>query len=551
MRRDADVARKPLEGNFVLESHLRTLILAPLVALGLLSGLLAPPDATAARPKNDFDRDGIPNGRDRDMDGDKVGNKRDRDIDGDRVGNKRDRDIDGDRRRNGRDREMDADRLRNSRDRDIDADRLKNCPRDTDMDADRIPNSRDRDMDADGIRNADDRDIDSDGRPNRGDSDMDCDRVPNRFDPDIDGDGLRNEVDPDSDADGIGAEGTLPRSVRLPKTFFGIVAVHPFAVEGPPRAAQLAQVAATGVRTMRQVFEWADIETLPGVYNFSTYDAYVADAASHGFSIIPVLFNPPAFRSSRPAAGAARGMYPPTSNADFGRFAAALVRRYGPQGSFWVQHQRVPKRPITAWQVWNEPHLNWFWPTGPNPAQYTAMLKTVGAAIKSADPTAEVLPAAISQSNIGIPMLTYIQGMYDAGAQGYFDALAVNPYAQAADQVYELMLEVRALMERNGDGNLAVRVTELGWATGGPASPFRVTHAAQAELIKRTWATLVSHHATLRLQGLIYFSWRDLEPYLPPFQDYFGLHTGLLELDGRPKPGLFAFGEAVHALSLP
>jgi len=61
----------------------------------------------------------------------------------------------------------------------------------------------------------------------------------------------------------------------------------------------------------------------------------------------------------------------------------------------------------------------------------------------------------------------------------------------------------------------------------------------------------VRHRETLRLSGLTYFAWRDVAPYLPPYQDYFGLHTGLLELDGRPKPGLWALAEAVHSMSAP
>ena len=515
------------------------------------------PSATASRRKagrrwkRDYDGDGIPNWRDRDMDGDRVSNKHDRDIDGDRVRNTRDRDIDGDRRKNGRDREIDSDGLRNSRDRDIDADRLRNCPRDRDMDADRIPNSRDRDMDADGLPNARDPDIDSDGRPNARDSDMDCDGVPNRFDPDIDGDGLLNYLDPDSDADGIAVDGSIPAGVHLPKAFFGIVAVHPFAVEGAPRYVQLSQIGTTSVGTLRHVFEWADIETAPGVYDFDVYDSYVADTARFGFTLLPILFNPPSFRSSRPATGANRGTYPPSNNGDFGAFAARLVARYGPNGRFWAEHPNIPRHPIRSWQVWNEPHINVFWPTGPDPAAYTAMLRTVGAYIKAADPGAEVVSAAISESNLGVPVLTYIQGMYNAGARGSFDSLAVNPYAAGADQVYEILLNVRRLANANGDAGTPIRVTELGWATGGPESPFRVTYAGQAELIVRTWAALVRHRDDLGLRGLIYFNWRDLAPYLSPFQDYFGLHTGLLELNGAPKPGAYAFAAAVRAMTAP
>jgi hypothetical protein len=522
----------------------------------------APRKRSRRLSRRDFDRDGIPNGRDRDMDGDRIPNRRDRDmdgdgrsnrrdrnLDGDRKRNSRDRNIDGDSKRNGRDREMDADRIRNSRDRDIDADWVKNCPNDRDMDADRIPNSRDRDMDADGIPNARDPDIDSDGRPNGSDSDMDCDRIPNRFDPDIDGDGLVNYLDPDSDADGISESGELPEGVRLPRNFFGLVAPHAYAAEGAPRFAQLNQIATTGVGTLRHTFEWSDVEKAPGIYDFGLYDSFVGDAARYGFTVLPILFDPPSFRSSRPASGANRGTYPPASNADFATFAARMVRRYGPAGTFWLNHPLIPRHPIGAWQIWNEPHLNVYWPAGPNPAAYTVMLKTVSAGIKQADPRAEVIAGAISQSNLGVPLASFLQGMYDAGARDSFDSIGVHPYAPAADQVAEIMLEVRRIADRNGDPGAALRVTELGWSTGGPPSPFRTDRVGQAELIRRSWAALVRRQGQLKLAGLIYFGWRDLIPYAPLFQDFFGLHTGLLELDGRDKPARAAFADVVHALS--
>jgi hypothetical protein len=46
----------------------------------------------------------------------------------------------------------------------------------------------------------------------------------------------------------------------------------------------------------------------------------------------------------------------------------------------------------------------------------------------------------------------------------------------------------------------------------------------------------------------VYFSWRDGLPYAPHFKDLWGLHTGLLDLDGNPKPAFSAFKRAVRRL---
>jgi hypothetical protein len=95
-----------------------------------------------------------------------------------------------------------------------------------------------------------------------------------------------------------------------------------------------------------------------------------------------------------------------------------------------------------------------------------------------------------------------------------------------------------------------MRVTELGWATwGNTPNPFNVGPHGQAELVKRVWATLVKKRDKLKLKGLVYYNWRDIPPHAPDFQDYFGLHVGLISLNGTRKPAYGQFVRVVHALS--
>ena len=42
-------------------------------------------------------------------------------------------------------------------------------------------------------------------------------------------------------------------------------------------------------------------------------------------------------------------------------YLAALVERYGPDGTFWTDHPELPKHPLREWQIWNEPHLPAYW----------------------------------------------------------------------------------------------------------------------------------------------------------------------------------------------
>ena len=53
--------------------------------------------------------------------------------------------------------------------------------------------------------------------------------------------------------------------------------------------------------------------------------------------------------------------------------------------------------------------------------------------------------------------------------------------------------------------------------------------------------------SALDLKGFVYFDWRDARPYTGGF-NFWGLHTGLLKLNGKPKPALKAFSAAANGL---
>ena len=61
---------------------------------------------------------------------------------------------------------------------------------------------------------------------------------------------------------------------------------------------------------------------------------------------------------------------------------------------------------------------------------------------------------------------------------------------------------------------------------------------------------LVQDRVRLGVRGAVYYNWRDARPYPPYYHDFWGLHTGLHDLAGRPKPALSAFTKTVRALLL-
>ena len=309
-------------------------------------------------------------------------------------------------------------------------------------------------------------------------------------------------------------------------------------VAGPIyRNCELNRQAVAGVGMIRQTFDWSAIELSPGRYDFTYYDAFVGAAALHGIGVLPVLFNPPKFRARRVAR---RGVYPPKRLRDLGDFGALLVRRYGPRGSFWSTNPGIPKKAIRAWQIWNEPNIKVYWPPRPNAKQYVKLLRAARRGIRRADRRAEILTAGLPNSNIGVPLKKYVNALYKAGGKKYFETLAINPYHRKAKGVVRLVGQIRKQMNRRGDRKGRIWVTELGWSTGGTAKKFRTSEKGQASRVRSTFRSLYRKRKRLKLRGAVYYNWRDLPPYPPLYQDFFGLHVGLHRIDGSPKPAATA-----------
>jgi hypothetical protein len=328
-----------------------------------------------------------------------------------------------------------------------------------------------------------------------------------------------------------------------PASFFGIVTEDVLAGDAAYRRRTLARQRAAGVRLIRQTFHWDRIERAPGRYDFAEYDAYVAAVARAGLDLLPILFTPPPFRATP---GRERGTYPPDQPEDMAAFAERLVRRYGPGGEFWRANPTVPKRPIRAWQVWNEPNLPVYWPRGPDPAEYTGLLSTVAAAIKAADPEAIVVSAGLSETGHGIPFPKFVTGMFEAGAGDSLDAFGLHAFARDAAGSVAAAETTRALLDELGS-SASIWITEVGWASGGRPSPFTVGPAGQAERIRESLSALIRRREELRLDRVVYYSWRDGAVY-EGGQDFFGLHTGLLDIQGNPKPALKAYEDVTKKI---
>jgi hypothetical protein len=336
-------------------------------------------------------------------------------------------------------------------------------------------------------------------------------------------------------------------TAKVSRDFVGITSEDVFAGDAGYRSQNLQQQSALGIGLIRQTFDWAAIEKAPGQYDLSYHDEFVASAAAHGVTILPILFRAPDFHLGRRHV---RYACPPANNASLAAFAQVLVQRYGPNGTLWSERPDVPRLPIRSWQIWNEPNLAQYWCNKPKAKQYVAMLRTVGGAIKRTDGGAHIVTAGLPLSKLSnaVRLEKFLGQMYKAKAGKYFDSLAINSYAKDKRELAKLLTSVRALMNESHDRSGKIWITELGWGDKGPKHRFVVGEGGQAKRIAQSLAYVKAQRKKLKLRGVVYFSWRDGTPYAPEFKDMWGLHTGLLDVNGAPKKAFESFGQRIKAL---
>ena len=217
----------------------------------------------------------------------------------------------------------------------------------------------------------------------------------------------------------------------------------------------------------------------------------------------------------------------------------ANVRDYASIVSALVSHYKTFG--VHAFELWNEPNLSQFWPSGPNAAEYTQLLTAAYPAVKAADPTATVLMAGLSNKG----SYAFLQGMYNAGARGAYDVANFHIYPEGdpsrcltvGGRPYEgsfcLLQGLRALMTANGDSS-PVWVTELGWSTCTSETPC-FTEQQQASYITSSYQMLAGYSW---VQTAFVYQMRDV--YWDASNASWESSLGLLHRDFTPKPAYTA-----------
>ena len=304
----------------------------------------------------------------------------------------------------------------------------------------------------------------------------------------------------------------------------------------------VAMMRDAGISTVRANISWAALEQNgKGQINQGALaDAdYAIDAArGAGLEVLmPVSDSVPYWASGDPAkTDDASGQrwnrtWRPRNPQDYADFMRFVVDRYS-------------KRGVHAYEVWNEPNLERFWPSGVNAGEYVELLKAAYPAIKQADPNATVVLGGLSKSDY-----PFLEKLYAAGAKPYFDVAAVHPYTGRADpnacwnqggtsrkawDAFCSLEEVRRTMVNNGDSGKKIWLTEFGWSTY--QGEWGVSEAEQAKYFTEALVKLESYPWVEKafIYGFRNLHWSNNAP------TDIEANFGLVRTDYSAKPALRA-----------
>jgi hypothetical protein len=269
-------------------------------------------------------------------------------------------------------------------------------------------------------------------------------------------------------------------------------------------------MAASGVESVRTDVSWADTQAERGQpVDFTRTDALVRRAVLRNIELLPVLHETPRWARAFPR----RVKSPPRRNSDYASYLAALVERYGPNGSFWVANPALPKRPLRQWQIWNEPHLRPYWNAPARsrwayPAGYGRLLRSAYRAIKIRDRGAKVVLAGITQR-----AWEEIDELYALGRiKGAFDVAALQIFPQTVRRSVLATKLFRQALNSRGDRRKPIYLTEISWPASRGRTPrikylAHETSRSMAVKLANAYSALARNHRALRLQRVYWFTW--------------------------------------------
>ena len=322
------------------------------------------------------------------------------------------------------------------------------------------------------------------------------------------------------------------QSLEGPPGFFGVSASTYKPTDG-------LQMAAADVGVTRNIFPLQVIKQgKRKPYYWGYTDPIVEMTAQAGIDLIPIVYGPPPWVSHDLNHTVLKGQ----SKKAWADFLRALVERYGPGGIYWQTHEYTPYRPITTWQIWNEPNSITWWGPRPAPKEYATVLLRSAAAIHEVDPGAQIMTAGIvarPTNKHAIPGKKYTSQLFkQRGVSEAVDILAYHPFAATVGGVRKQLKIARSTLKKRRAADTPIWITEIGWGSKGPSGLDLVkTPAGQKKVLSDTFKMVLQERERLGIGRLLWYQWRDGRDDLCLWCET----SGLLDRKSKPKDLLGIF----------
>jgi hypothetical protein len=313
---------------------------------------------------------------------------------------------------------------------------------------------------------------------------------------------------------------SAPGAHAVPRSFFGVVPQTALTTE------DLNRMGRAKVGTLRFEIQWAAVDPTAeaGDSDFSGVDALMRDIARNRIQPLPFLYSTPPWVAkgldgNRCSGGGCFAFAPRKAPAlrAWRTFVTEVVDRYGRNGEFWSENPELPKQPITALQAWNEQNSPTFYKPKPKVKAYAKLLDATERGVKAAGARVDVVLGGMFGTPLGgrdpgISAWGFLDRLYGVrGARKDFDGVAPHPYAAKLKKVREQMGRIRDEIRRAGDGGVDLWITELGWASDGPANPLNRGRQGQATRLRQVFRYFLKRRRAWNVVNVDWYSWRDNE----------------------------------------
>jgi hypothetical protein len=223
---------------------------------------------------------------------------------------------------------------------------------------------------------------------------------------------------------------------------------------------------------------WRQIETAPGVFDFSRLDSQIDAARAHGARVLLVLGQTPRFHSTKPGLRGSYGLGAASmpTQTSWTNYVAKVVRRYKGRG--------------IDYQVWNEANVQGYWRG--TPRQMATLTKLASRVINNNDASAKVIAPALATRLTS--QRAYVRDFYALRTGGkkvsaYVDAVALNLYplpSETPEASMKLLAAGKTLLHRAGVKK-PIWNTEINYGLLGGGTAKDISRAKEAAYVGRTF----------------------------------------------------------------